>query len=1075
MGTLLAVGSKMDPSLGLPQTQVGSATASPLPINGERRQVTVLYVDLVGYTAFTARAGAEHAYALMQRLSKLMVSAVHEQGCTIRTLTGDGVLALFGAPVALEDAPLRACRAALLIERRLAAATEEIVAHHGLRPQLRMSVNSGPIVFSEVADGGIGAHGDVVNLGSRLVAAADPGTILLGEPTQHLVEGMVESRFAGAFQLKGMAAPQRAYRLVGLRDDPTRFAAARRRGLTTFVGRGDELQVLEAKLRNLHGLHVVDLVGEPGIGKSRLVHEFKKGIPSDSTFVLGGGCSPHGEQTPFLPFIEVVRDYFALATGETQAVVIAKLERGLGLLGLGIPENCDLLLNLLGFSASSTLEGLDGPLIGLRTRDLLLGFIAAQCRLSPVVLLLEDLHWIDSASEEILARIIDHEALRLLLLCTRRPDYRPPWHDRSDATSLSLAPLSKQQTLQILGSRLGIGELDEMLGSIMAAKAEGNPLFAEEIASFLVEHGIVQHEASGLAYDAPAVSAALPESLQSLLAARIDRLSVADRKVLQVAAVIGRRFLAVPLASIIGASENDVAQRLSRLAVADLIYVDGGSDDYVFKHALLREALYDTLLSAQRADLHLKVAQDIERRSANRIAEVAEVLAYHYSLANAPDRALHYLCLCGQKCLDLYSLEEAEQYFRLALQTYDATTAPLDGGRMAKAVVGLLETLYLGGNVLETKSIAELYVARIEQKRALPELARVLYFLGLMHANLGAFREGEAKARRALAIAEQTRDVEAIAYARSGLFFPAIVLGQTPHEEMEAMGRQLVGECERAADNYILNWAYWSIAYYYLMRGLLVEAREWVAKLAEAGRARNDQRALGMAYWTSSWIEAQAHRYAEAEANADEALKAAVTPYDRNAANIVKAFAMVLQGRVEEGLARLRTARRWALDNGWLYSASGVDLSIAPALALVGDLRGAVKLLEAGIRAGDASGSRTIAAWNRITLAELYSGAVRTTRRPSLGFVLRNFSTVARILFVGAKTARILLEQALANTQFDRSGAICAQIELDLGLLAAHEKRIGVAREHFARAQAAAKAQGAGAIMAEIEAAIATL
>jgi class 3 adenylate cyclase/tetratricopeptide (TPR) repeat protein len=1049
------------------------AASSLFPRHGERRQVTVLFADVVGFTAFTARAGAEHAYALMQRVSGLLSAAVQEQGCVVKTFTGDGILAIFGAPTSLEDAPLRACRAALTITQRLAQAEDEIEARHSVRPQLRMSINSGPVVFGEVTEGDVTAHGDIVNLGSRLLAAAEPGTILIGEETQRLVEGMVETHYAGAFQLRGKAEPQRTYRLVALRDETTRFAAARWRGFTKFVGRVDELQLLEASLRDLNALRVIDIVGEPGIGKSRLLHEFKQTIPTKDTCVLSGGCSPDAEQTPLLPVIDIVRGCFRVAPTEPLATVSSKIEQDLSRLGLYAPQNRDLLLNLLGRPTQGSLEDLDGTLIGMRTRDLVLHLLEARSRLSTLVLMLEDLHWIDNASEELLARIIDgDDAPRLLLLCTRRPDYKQPWRDSSRVISVPLAPLPDQDTLQIVGARLGVAELPGTLASLVVAKAEGNPLFAEEITTFLVERDIVRRSDAGLDYHGSAVAAVLPASLQSLLTARIDRLPVADRALLQLASVIGRRFDRGLLASIAGMSEDDVARRLAPLETADLLYCESKSGDYVFKHALVREALYETLVSAQCADLHMQVAQEIEHRSAHRVLEAAEILAHHYSAANAAEPAFRYLCLAGRKCLDVYSLEEAEQYFRRALSIYGAAPAS-DSRAWAKAVVGLLETLYLEGNVLETKNVAESYIPELEKVKASPELAFALYFLSLMLANLCAFREAEVKARRALAIAEQTGDVKAIAYARSSLFFVLTVLGRTPPDAMEAMGRQFLEECDRAADNYILNWGYWSIAQYYLTRGLTRDARAWTAKLIEAGRARNDPRALGMASWTLSWIEIQALRFDEAAARADEAMMQAVAPYDRNAASAAKASAMLLQGAVGPGLQSLRAARQWALDNGWLYPAGLVDLSLA--LALAGDLKGGVAMFEAGIATNDANGRRTMAAWNRILLAELYIRVMTAKGRPSLRLVWRNLAAIARIALAGPQRARSLLEEAQKNAQFDPRGVVYARIELNLGKLAAHQRRRADARQHFARARTAATEQRVEVIVAAIDAALAAL
>jgi hypothetical protein len=285
-----------------------------------------------------------------------------------------------------------------------------------------MCINSGRVVFGQVTEGEVAsvtAHGDIVNLCSRLLSAVEPGTILIGEETQRFVEGMVESRDAGTFQFKGKAEPQRAYRLLALREDATRFAAAQRRGLTEFVGRDGELDALDASLRKLHSVRVVDIAGEPGIGKSRLLHEFRQRLRGEHALVLSGGCAPDGEQTPFLS----LRRPFRLAGGEPHATICAKIEEGLSRLGLGSPQNCDLLLHLLGLPARGALHGLDGTLIGMRTRELLLQLLEARCRLSTVVVLLEDLHWIDNASEELLTRIIGRDdALPVLIVHTRRPE-----------------------------------------------------------------------------------------------------------------------------------------------------------------------------------------------------------------------------------------------------------------------------------------------------------------------------------------------------------------------------------------------------------------------------------------------------------------------------------------------------------------------------------------------------------------------------------------------------------------------------------------------------------------------------
>jgi class 3 adenylate cyclase len=280
-------------------------------VEAERRQVTVLFTDMVGFTSFSERSGEEAAYTLMRSLSKLMDEAVREQGGVVQGFTGDGIMGVFGAPVAFEDAPLRACRAALSILQRLGAAGPDFESKHGVQPQLRIGLNTGAAVVGQVQEGagaGVTVLGDTVNFAARLQAMAEPDSVFMSEAMHRLVQGMVEATFAGDHQIKGKAEPQKAYRLNALREGATRFTAAVSRGLSTFVGRERELEVLERALdKACSQICVVDLVADAGMGKSRLLHEFRQRIGKHRAVVLPGSCSPDGQQTPFLSFIEVVR------------------------------------------------------------------------------------------------------------------------------------------------------------------------------------------------------------------------------------------------------------------------------------------------------------------------------------------------------------------------------------------------------------------------------------------------------------------------------------------------------------------------------------------------------------------------------------------------------------------------------------------------------------------------------------------------------------------------------------------------------------------------------------------------
>jgi class 3 adenylate cyclase len=1046
---------------------------------GERRQITVLFADVVGFTAFAERFGEEASYSLMKRVSGLLTECVHQQGGVVKSFTGDGVMALFGFPTASEHAPLRACRAALCIQQQLSRKQDDIGGPFGVRPQIRIGVNTGPAILGEVQSGestSITALGDTVNLASRLQAQAEPGCVFITEATHVLVAGLVEAAFVGSLPIKGKTEAQNAYRLTGIREGAVRFDVARQRGLTEFVGRTRELEVLNHHLRaSVTGLRVIDIAGEPGIGKSRLLYEFRQRLTDKDLFILAGSCSPDGRQTPFLPFLEVVRAEFRITVGEAESDVRRKLEDGLKVLSLGSPENVALLLNLLGLKApENALAGLDGTLIGLRTRDLLLRLLNERCRLSPTMMLLEDLHWIDSVSEELISRTVSStQTASLLVVHTRRPEYRPPWSDQPNVVPLPVELLSAGETQRIVQARMGV-QLPDALGRMVAEKAEGNALFAEEIAGFLIERGLVRRTAVGLDYDPASVGTALPGSVQSLISARVDRLTPEDRTLLQAAAAIGRRFDPELLRSAADYSGN-LAAWLEAMEASDLVRRHSESGDYLFKHALVRDALYNGILTPRRMTLHLNVASEIERRSANRPVEAAEVLAYHYSRTPRADKAFHYLALAGRKSLNSYSVEEAERFFRQAMHLLESEPSCADDQAVADVVVGLLEALFLRSDFPKAVRVADRYMPRLEAFGETPQLVFALYFYSMTLAQQCEFRRGELLGRRAFDIAERIGDVRARAYARIALMLSSMVLGRYSFEDVQRMGADGLADSRCCGDNSILNWAYWIIAWDCFGRGLMTEARNWALELIVVGGQREDRRALGFGYWVVAWVHVFEARYDEAIIGARECLRNATTPFDQNVAAVAEATAMILQGHVQEGLAKIEELRRRTLEHGWLYLDSGAHGPAGVGLAMSGQIAQGIRLIEDSIVAADACGSHTNAAWNRITLAEIYLEMLAGKQMPPLHVILRNLGTILGAQLFGRQRVLALLEKASSYEQLSERGTIRARIQMDLGLLYKIKKRPDLAREHLTRARAAAEIQNAAAMMNKIDAIMAGL
>jgi class 3 adenylate cyclase len=1041
-------------------------------VEAERRQITVLFTDMVGFTSFSERAGEEAAFTLMQSLAKLMEDAVREHGGVVQGFTGDGIMAVFGAPVALEDAPLRACRASLAILDRLKAAGGDLEARHGLRPQLRIGINTGLAVVGQM-QGGVTVLGDTVNVAARLQATAAPGAVVMSEAMLRLVQGLVDATSAGVHQFKGKAEPQQVFRLDAIRQGATRFGAAVGRGLTAYVGRERELEVLERALAEArHQLKVVDIVAEPGMGKSRLLHEFRQRV-SVTAFILSGSCSPDGRQTPFLPFIEVVRGSFQVSAGEDEKEIARKLEMGLDALGLRSVENLALLLNLLGLKPpEGALAGLDGVLIGLRTRDLLQHLLAARCRLAPTVLLIEDLHWIDSVSEEVLSKITGGETkLSVLVLHTRRPEYEPAWLGRPEVAALRLEPLPAGDIRRLVQTRLGVDLVPDALIRLVTEKAEGNALFAEETVSFLTERGVVRAAGGKAEFDAGAVAAALPASLQSLLTARVDRLAPQDRTLLQAAAVIGRRFDPELLAAVAN-DGGSIDARLVAMQALDLIHVEAKSGDYAFKHALVRDALYQSLLTGPRVALHSKIAEEIERRSGNRLGEMAEVLAYHYSQTDLADKAFTYLAMAGAKSLGVYSLEEAGNYFGAAIALLDKYSDSASDQQVAELLVGYASFANLAMRFNSATETVERFKARLGRLGDNP--SRVLIEHHCINAMIysARFRDAE-NARSAMStMASRLGDVKSTAYALASSIHLSSFNGLYSAETFDALSREALASASSLNDAYLQCLLRHAIAFEELTRGRMAEAREAAEELLAVGRNMNDPRSLGYGMFLRAGHAIVNTDYADALSLADAGLRIARTPFDQTFIKCQKVNALILLRR-PEGIPLLRDFADECAANGWYATLAQIDGIWGIALILQGKISAGIRWIEQSILKREQEGFRFYADWLRIGLCEVYLEVLSGTEKAPAAVIARNILTLASIMFTAQRRVPMLIMQVRQNPRFDQNGINIGRCEMILGLLYKAKKKRALAVQHLTEANRIISQFGPSPTLTKVEAALA--
>jgi class 3 adenylate cyclase/tetratricopeptide (TPR) repeat protein len=646
-------------------------------LDGERRQVTVLFSDVVGFTPLSERMGSEVMHRIMDGCFRQLTADVQRYEGTVTQYAGDGMMALFGAPIAHENAPERALRAALAMQARMVVYAEELEREHGIEFRMRIGVNTGFVVVGTMGDDrrmDYTAIGDTTNLAARLQVAAPPGGVLASEHTVKLVAGRFATRLVGALTLKGVSAQVTAYEVLrALPRAP--LVAGGDRELTPLIGRDAELATLDPLLA--HAMagsgQVAFAVGEAGIGKSRLIHEFQRRLRArhgDELTWLEGRCVSFSREISFLAMIDVVKMACGIEESDGEPAIIDKLHRLLAGLGTAAVAMEPVLRSLLAVDPGD--QGVATMSASARRfaifealKQLVLTLAARQ----PLVLLIEDLHWIDRASEEFLCYIVDAlAAARVLLLCTYRPGYQPTFGERSFVTRLPLQRLSADQTADMAAAILEASAIPAEIRSLIGNKAEGNPFFIEEVTKSLIEIGALRRTDNGYVLDRPIDEISIPDTIQDVIMARIDRLGEAPKRAIQVASVIGREF-AVRLLQRASDLGDGVAHMMGDLRSLELVYEKSGVPElaYMFKHALTHDVAYQSLLSERRQQLHRGIGQAIEELYADRLAEYWETLAYHFYAGEDWPRAFDYLVQAADKARRAFANGEAVAFYDRAL------------------------------------------------------------------------------------------------------------------------------------------------------------------------------------------------------------------------------------------------------------------------------------------------------------------------------------------------------------------------------------------------------------------------
>ena len=765
---------------------------------GERKTVTALFADMAGSTALIHDLDPEVAHRLIKPVVELMMEAVHYYEGYVAKSLGDGILALFGAPIAHEDHPQRALFAALRMQRAMRRHGDRMRLEEGVSLQIRVGVHTGEVVVRSIRTDDLHTDydpvGHTIHIASRIEGIAAPTSILVSESTHKLAEGYFEFKALGATQLKGIPAPLLVYEVLGPGALRTRLQLAAHRGLARFVGRETEMDHLNRALEkmSLGQGQVVGVVGEAGVGKSRLFHEFKERSRRGS-LVLETFSVSHGKAFANLPLIELLKNYFQITSQDDERRCREKVIGKALALERSFEDLVPYVFYLLGIGeGGSELAEMDPRIRRERTFDAILQLLARESRNQPIHLLFEDLQWLDRETEAFLAYLIGHvPGKRILLLVNYRPEYQPAWERKDHCSDIRLEPLGPTEAHELLTALLGDDSTLVPLKQLILEKTESNPFFMEEVVQTLAEEKSLLGDRGHYRIEQTPSTLHIPTTVQGVLAARIDRLPIEEKELLQTLAVIGQEFPFSLIRRICGEQveqDDDLRRMLAHLEAAEFIYERPAFPEvgYSFKHALTQEVAGHSLLTERRSALHERTAQAIEALFPTRVADYCSELAHHYSLSGNIPKAAEYLYRAAQQALRHAAHPDAMHHLGAALVLLKGLP---DTPTRAQWELTLL--LALGPVLMDVRGYGA------------PEVA--------------------ATYTRALALCEQTGETSQRFAAQLGLRIHHLVRAE--HATAYELGKQMLTTAERAKDPGLLMEAHGALGSCFFLQGDFGDAR----------------------------------------------------------------------------------------------------------------------------------------------------------------------------------------------------------------------------------------------------------
>lgn len=747
------------------------AQTIPEPVSlgeGERRQATIVFSDLSGYTAMNEKLDPEEVEAIMSRIKKEAIRTVERHEGIVNQFVGDEVLALFGIPTAYEDDPVRAVRAAMELHDLVRQISPEVEERIGSQLRMHTGISTGLVVthIRDVREGSYGITGDTVNRGARLANRAEADEILVGPQTYSFISPYFRTEALEAETVKGKTQPLILYRVKGASAVHTRFEAAAVRGLTKFTGRDQELASLHSCLKKAMAGNgqFVTVAGVAGAGKSRMIYEFRHSLDKNRIGVLQGRCQSYGTSIPYFPHINVLRRGLNLNEEDIPAELEEKAVYNVLAVNPSLEQYLPLYLHLLSISSKDNPlpEHIEGRELRYAFQEALSAIATLNSRRRPLVLIFEDWHWTDEASDAALRYMIGMiSQYPLMILVTYRPDYKHSWNGMSHHTPISLKPLDNLHIESIIKSIYGVKDLSPGFGEFIQTRTGGNPLYIEEVCRSLNEEGLMVINDEQAVLTRNPATLTLPDTLQAIISARLDRLDSDSKETIRLAAVIGKEFNRRILERLYQA-QTPLSRTLDKLSAHEMIQQTQivPEANYRFKHAMTQEVAYETMLLRRRKDLHGQIGNTIEELYTNRLEEYVDLLKYHFGLAENWQKFFHYGCLSAARAKNLSQFQEAAAMYEEVFKCLEQL--PEDQSKLEIRIELLLqqECLYeiLGQRERQQEIINHL-LSLIQDLNVPTYLAEIRIRQGDLFTQLGRFEDAECAFKEALSIWRKLPDL----------------------------------------------------------------------------------------------------------------------------------------------------------------------------------------------------------------------------------------------------------------------------------------------------------------------------